>query len=51
YYIARDNQLVGLFSVSTDLSDDSCAVNDWDGGLAEAGMTLDDATARFCDAG
>jgi len=50
YYIARDNRLIGLFSVSTDFSDDSCAVNDWDGGLAEAGMTLDDATARFCDA-
>ncbi len=48
YYIARENRLIGLFSVSTDLSDNSCSVNDWDGGLADAGLTLDEATARYC---
>lgn len=50
YYVARENRLLGVFSVSTDLSDNSCSVNDWDGGLAEAGLTLDEATARFCAA-
>ncbi len=50
YYIARDNQLIGLFSVSSDLSDNSCSVNDREGGLAEIGLTLDEATARFCAA-
>ena len=50
YYIARENRLLGVFSISTDLSDNSCSVNDWDGGLAEAGLTLEEATARFCAA-
>ncbi|MFY0637719.1 hypothetical protein [Maricaulis maris] len=50
YYVARENRLLGVFSVSTHLAENSCSVNDWEGGLALVGLTLDEATARYCNA-
>lgn len=47
YYRVEDGRLVGAFGTSIDLAADTCSVSDW-GGLEQLGLTLDEATARYC---